>query len=458
MDIFKYLFGVTTPSAAHQAVPHPASLPTLQNELRDYSGYVRQAALERCATLGRTDLLPDVVTRLNDWVPAVRQEARAAMQSLMPLTPPGALLQILPAVLHLRGKSRSNHEDWLVRFEQQLLSLLSVQDFLDGLRGKDVQIARSCFYLLHHHGLSDPAHIIGIALATRSDTVLATQALQLCRTLAPSLQADLHMTAMSSPFGRIRTSALLALTQQPGTAELRTLAQACLLDVQSSVRYLAIHYLKTECIDARAIYHAVLADAASSTQAMRVSLLALGSMHQGHAGHDLAVIARFTGSPLPSVRLAAFSAWFKLAPADKDAIALQAMVDAFPGVQKFGMQLVRRHGAFIPYATLQTVLEASGNHALLLDYAALDKWHWLSAIARLASLHMPVRPGRLDLRAQLIQWAARSNRDATRPQPQERAFLAKPATQATLHGLLAADHGAARQLLNFELASHDLRQ
>lgn len=436
----------------------PASMPTLQDELRDYSGYVRQAALERCAVLERTDLLPDVVMRLNDWVSAVRNAARVTMQSLMPLAPPAALLQILPAVLHLRVKSRNNHEDWLVRFEQELVSLLRVQDFLDGLRGKDVPIARSCFYMLHHHALSEPAHIAGIALATRSDAVLATQALQLCRTLAPSLQADLHMTAMFSPFGRIRTSALLALTQQPGMADLRSLTQACLLDVQSSVRYLAIHYLKTQGIDARAIYHAVLADTAFSTQAMRVSLLALGSMQQGHTGHDLAVIARFTASPLPSVRLAAFSAWFKLAPADKDAIALQAMVNAFPGVQKFGMQLVQRHGAFIPYATLQALLEASGNHALLLDYAALDKWHWLSAIARLASLEVPVWPGKLELRAQLILWAARSNRDATRPQAQERAFLAKPATQAILHGLLADDHGAARQLLDLELASHDLRE
>lgn len=436
----------------------PANTPTLQDELRDYSGYVRQAALERCAALGQSDLLPDVVMRLNDWVSAVRNAARVTMQRLMSLAPPAALLQILPAVLHLRVKSRSNHEDWLVRFERQLLSLLSVQDFLDGLRGKDVQIARSCFYMLHHHALSEPAHIASIALATRSDTVMATQALQLCRTLAPSLQADLHMTAMSSPFGRIRTSALLALTQQPGTADLRTLAQACLLDVQSSVRYLAIHYLKTQGIDARAIYHAVLADAASSTQAMRVSLLALGSMQQGHTGHDLAVIARFTASPLPSVRLAAFGAWFKLAAPDKDAIALQAMVNAFPGVQKFGMQLVQRHGAFIPYATLQALLEASGNHALLLDYAALDKWHWLSAIARLASLDVPVWPGKLELRAQLILWAARSNRDATRPLAQERAFLAKPATQAILHGLLADNHGAARQLLDFELASHDLHE
>lgn len=436
----------------------PVSTSTLQDELRDYSGYVRQAAVERCAALGQSDLLPDVVMRLNDWVSAVRNAARVAMQRLMPLAPPAALLQILPAVLHLRGKSRSNHEDWLARFERQLLSLLSVQDFLDGLRGNDVQIARSCFYMLHRHALIEPAHIAGIALATRNDTVLATQALQLCRTLAPSLQADLHMTAMSSPFGRIRTSALLALTQQPGTAELRTLAQACLLDVQSSVRYLAIHYLKTQGIEARAIYHAVLADAASSTQAMRVSLLALGSMQQGHIGHDLAVIARFTASPLPSVRLAAFGAWFKLAPAGKDAIALQAMVDAFPGVQKFGMQLVRRHGAFIPYATLQALLEASGKHALLLDYAALDKWHWLSAIARLASLDAPAWPGKPELRAQLMLWAARSHRDATRPQAQERAFLAKPATQAILHGLLADDHGAVRQLLDFELASHDLRQ
>lgn len=456
MNMLKQLFGITAPTVPQPASPPPDATSTLQEELRDYSGYVRQAALERCAALGRTDLLPDVVMRLNDWVSAVRHAARATMQCLMPLASPSALLQILPAVLQLRDKSRSNHADWLIQFEQQLISLLSVRDFLDGLRGNDAKIARSCFYMLHHHALIEPAHIIRIALATRSDTVLATQAFQLCRAVVPSSQTDLYMAALASPFGRIRSSALLALTRAPGAADLRTLAQACLLDVQSSVRYLAIHYLKTQDIDARAIYHAVLADAASITQAMRVSLLALGSKHQGHSGHDLAVIGRFTEAPLPSVRLAAFSAWFKLAPRDKDAIALQAMVNVFPGVQKFGMQLVQRHGAFIPYATLQTLLEASGNHALLLSYAALDKWHWLSTIARLASLELPAGSGKLELRAQLMLWTTRSNRYATRPQAQERAFLAKPATQAILHELLADDHGEARQLLDFELASHDL--
>lgn len=47
----------------------------LSADMCHYSGYVRQAALDRAAELRSLDLLPAIVDRLNDWVPQVRQRA-----------------------------------------------------------------------------------------------------------------------------------------------------------------------------------------------------------------------------------------------------------------------------------------------------------------------------------------------------------------------------------------------
>lgn len=98
MNIFKMLFGARAATApASQSLPAaPSDQPSLEDELNHYSGYERQAALERCAALDRTGMLPLVIVRLNDWVPAVRHTARVTMQRLLPLAPVPQLLQILP--------------------------------------------------------------------------------------------------------------------------------------------------------------------------------------------------------------------------------------------------------------------------------------------------------------------------------------------------------------------------
>ncbi|QKY05285.1 hypothetical protein G3257_25560 [Janthinobacterium lividum] len=454
MNIFKMLFGAKTATApANQllpAAPHEQS--SLEGELGHYSGYERQAALERCAALDRTDLLPLVVVRLNDWVPAVRHAARATMQRLLPLTPGPQLLQILPKVLRLREMSRSDHADWLQHFERSILELLSVQDLLDGVCGKNVHVARSCFYMLHQHGLGDPAQYIGMALATRGDTVLATQALRLCASTAPEVQTALYLKAMSSPFGRIRTSALLSLTQAPGGQDMRTLAQACLLDAQASVRYLAVACLQTMGEDARISYRTILTSPGSSTQAIRVSLLSLGSLRKPE---DLELIRTFTQSKMPSVRLAAYTAWFKAAPSDKDAITLQAASDAAPGMQKFAWQMVSHQGAFIPFATLHPLLEARGDHDLLLRYASANKWQWLSTIAHLAMAHAPHRPSHTRLHHELLRWIRDSHRDTAKPDGQQHDLLSQECAQAALFALLT-EHDEHSRLLTHELTHHQL--
>lgn len=455
MNIFKMLFGAEAAAApVSQSLPAaPRDQPSLEDELGHYSGYERQAALERCAALDRTDLLPLVIVRLNDWVPAVRHAARATMQRLLPLATAPKLLQILPNVLRLREMSRSDHADWLQHFERTILELLSVQDLLDGVCGKNVHVARSCFYMLHKYGLGDRTQYIGMALATRADTVLATQALQLCASAAPDVQTALYLKAMSSPFGRIRTSAFLCLTQAHGGQDMHALALASLLDAQASVRYLATVALQARGGDARISYRAILANRTSNTQAIRVSLLALGSLR---APEDLELIRAFTQAKLPSVRLAAYNAWLKAAPSDKDAIALQAAGDVAPCMQKFAWQMVSRQGAFIPYATLHPLLEAMGDHDLLLRYASANKWQWLATIAQLALAQAPQGPSQTCLDHELLRWIRDSHRITTEPNGQQHDLLSQECVQAALRALLTGYDEQYSTLLTHELALHKL--
>lgn len=469
MNIFKMLFGIKsankpTTEPATELVParpepkQPAASESeqaiLMMELSDYSGYVRQEALRRCAALGQSELLSFVIIRLNDWVPAVRKEARKTMQHLLPLASVPQRLQILPGVLRLREMSRSDHTDWLLDFERQMLDLISVQDLLDGVCSKDAHFARSCFYMLRQHALCEPEQVISLALATRSDNMLATQALQLCGAMAPDLQTKLYLKAMASPFSRIRTSALLALTQGQLSHEVRIVVRASLFDRQAPVRYLAIHCLQSLGVDVRAIYHAVLSDTASSTQARRTSLLSLASLRDAQ---DLALIRNFTQAQLPSIRLAAYTAWFKMTPSEKDAIALQAAGDTASSMQKFALQLLQQQGAYIPYATLEALLEGSGKHDLLLAYAAVSKWQWLSSIAHLSMSQASQRAFTPHLRHHLLSWAANAHRSASVPDDQQRRRLAQESAQTALYALLADRDNDCRAVLERELAQHQLR-
>jgi hypothetical protein len=408
------------------------SIPDLIRVMADYSGYMRQAAIARAVTLAHPEFLPAIAARLNDWVPQVRDAARSALITLLPVLPQNAMLAILPAVANLRNAGRHDHTAWLATFGHDLVKHSEPHVFTDGVLGSDMRFARVCFDLLLRQALLDDATLIEVGLGSR-DIFTNVKAASTIGTLAPEKREQLYEIATQSRFATVRVIGLRGCLDQTSRQHNQKLARHSLLDSQSSVRSVAIAWLTAKSFDVRQHYHRVLASPTSSARDIRVSLTSLGALRQRD---DADTISSFGTHEVIAVRVAAYAAWLKLADGEKDTIAARALGDTANRVKKLAMEMVARQGAFIPFATACSLLTRGEDWARLMRLGGNGKWDVLEAIARIAPAADD--QARTELRARLEAWTS-STSNYYRPTAAQAALLRSDEANAALASLAGRD-------------------
>lgn len=451
MNIIRALFGGSTAaqeasrSAEHAYLNdliHRASHACSMEELLDYarhpSGYVRQAAIERCVALGRTDLLLPIAERLNDWVPQVRTLARAGILTVLPFIHAAELLAITPTVVALVRRGRDHYVEWLEQYETALVDHVGAEHLIQAARDKQVKVARIAVRLLLAHRLVEVQLVVDILLERRDDIVLADQIIALIAQLPAAERHARYCAAATSQFGAVRAGAMKMLLNGSNGAETDVaMAKAALSDPHSSVRFIATQFLQQRDYDVRQHYRSMLSDPQSTARQMRICLTALAGFRQQD---DLACIQPFTRHALVLLRTAAFAAWFKLVESDKDAIALTALNDGAPRVIKLALALVRKRGAYIPLTAIQARLLEKTHVALLLEFSTYSKWNHLESIARLSLACDLSEAMALGLDAQLHQWCRKCKYGwMERPAPEQMRFLFSHAVVRALQRLLPAE-------------------
>lgn len=448
MKIITALFRRKTP-ADHPAVEMPSlktyidrqrnliractSTEELSGFASDYSGYVRQAALVRCVELARPDLLSIVVGRLNDWVPQVRDSARTALMTLLPVVPVPQLLATLPSILHLRHAGRADHTEWVERYEQNLIRYAVAQELTEGARSQNIHVARACFHILKKYRLIEQASLIHLFLEYRNDIVVALMAVHLCSELPAEKQRELYLAAMRSHFGAVRTIALRSLLSLEGESARQEAAILALFDMQSSARAVATAFLRESGFDIRAYYRQILENSRCSLQHTRVGLIALSSVG---SSEDIDFVRTYVKAKQPAIRLAAFSAWAKLDSSAKDIVAAEALTDSSPRVRKFALQMTRKQGAYIPFEVTRETLKTRGDNRLLLSFAESNKWNWLECIATMAIDSAEDEKFKIYLTEQLGAWCRRTGGSYELPSAEQKEYLTSEYVTAILTKLL----------------------
>lgn len=452
MKILRFLFGqrkapTTSTMASHAEHRYPTDryvagiiqearvanhLDELQPLARHYSGYVREAAIARCVELALPDLFALVAERLNDWVPQVRRLARKALVTMLPFVPPTQVLSALPEILLVHSSGRDDYSSWLHEFEHALLEAVPVEEFIANAKCANIKTARACVHLLKKHSLLGPIELFDLILGRNDDIVLANLAMQYCAELPSDEQILQYKAASRSHFGSVRTIALQKVLEQTGENGLQ-FAKAALGDPQSSVRFVAVGYLRSQGIDVRALYHGLLAAQNLKARKLRILVTALASLQDAA---DIPHIQSFCTNPDISVRRAAFNSWYKLAPQDRDEIALKALQDTARGVRKFVYQLVCRYGAYISFSRIEEILSRSGDRQMLLMFAEREKWKWIEYIARLSLGLDKVESDALGLGESLERWFVFSVRSFERPSEEQARFLTSPVALSNLERLM----------------------
>lgn len=403
----------------------------------DYSGYVRQATLKRCVELARSDLLPIVVERLNDWVQEVRHSARSALITLLPVTNTPQLLATLPSILRLRYVGRADHSEWVALYEKNLIQYATVQELTEGALGSDVHIARACFDLLKKYQLIDSTALLHLSLTHRNDIVVALMAVNLGTELPPVEQNRFFLVAMRSHFGAVRTVALRSLLALEIEVPKQAIAVSALMDAQSSVRAVAMRFLKESGFDIPTYYRESLSNSHCSVQHIRVGLISLAVVGDVH---EIDFIHTFIKAEYPAIRLAAFFSWAKLAVNAKDVVAIEALKDISPRIRKFALHMIRREGAYIPFKLIQSTLNKREDVRLLLLFSESNKWDWLESIIKVAADCDQDARIKTYLAVQLKAWCYRANRSYELPNFEQKEFLISETTMSVLIHLSNGEH------------------
>jgi hypothetical protein len=471
MNIFKDLFDrLTAPMPARKPAPVPSSNQTRQFHADErvlidkitgststarlkecsnyYSGYVREAVVKRCVVLARSELVAVVAERLNDWVPQVREAARAGLLAMLEEVSVDSLLAILPDVLRTKDTGRGHYAAWVDNFERKLIERVTLVEWTRGLQGP-IKVARACAYVFDKYNLLDTASLAALLIERRDNIILANMAADVCAKLEPAYQLPHLRVLARSHFGSVRTRAIAALLEMESEPR-EAIAIDALHDVQSSVRYLGKIYLSKCGVDVREHYRGLLQGPQHLARSTCTYLISLAGFRNGD---DLELIKSFLASERSRVRLTALTAWYKIAENEKDCIAEVALSDPIPRVRKFALALVSRNGAYIPFPVVQARLGALGDWNLILRFAEKNQWNWLECIGRQSvqtGLPEAIEAG---LDRSLRDWTRRCSGWYERPGKEQISYLSSAPVLSMLRQLLKGDDEAMALLLQ-ELERH----
>ncbi|WP_028104829.1 hypothetical protein [Pseudoduganella violaceinigra] len=415
-------------------------LAELEEQLGDYSGYVRQAAVERCLELSLPGTLPLVATRLNDWVPQVRDAARAAVLAMLADASPEDQCAALQIVGALRNANRTSHAEWISAFEDILLSSAGEDGIWDWYVAAPNKLARICFEILLKRSSRILPKMLANGVSSRRDIVIACRSAQIARELPVSEGLPVLRIALNSQFGAVRRIALQALLANGGAGDL---VLDYLLDMHGTVRGIAMSHLREQQFDLNAFYRSALLDSAQRPTTHRIALLSLASL--GSSG-DLALVKEYTNAAASRLRGAAYAAWMRLAPNEKDELMLRAFSDRSPLVRKFARQVLEKHGGYASFPDLHAAIGANEYLLGLMFTVRGHKWNWLEAISLVARDIAPGSPLEKDLAAELLHWISSARWSRLRPIGAQAQSLSDPVTVQRLERLIAGDADSIGQM------------
>lgn len=417
--------------------------------IQHYSGYLREAAIGRAVEVPDAEFLLPVAGRLNDWVPEVREAARSAMLTFLAMLSVKDFLPVLPQLLALRSATRTDHSDWLERFERAFLEKADLDLLRIAVQQNEYGISRACYSLALRYDAMDIDELIDLGLHSK-DVVLAVWSVQLCEKLFGSTRLLKLHEATHSPFGTVRATALrslLSLGSMESQRSQREVAFSFLLDGQGAVRDIAMQWLKDAGIDVRSQYLNALLGEQASPETLRICLLALSRCG---TSSDVEMIKTFVTSLSPSVRAAAFLGWVKLTPESKDLVADRVLADESPRVQKLAVFLMHRLGAYIPFERVMALAISGQSHRLALRLSMSDKWNWLECIVQIglnakddAEL-LTVLAGHLD------RWLRDEGKSYSAPTAQQVSMLSDKRSTDTLQTLCGKNWLALQIILRMQ--------
>ncbi|MCC2961130.1 HEAT repeat domain-containing protein [Massilia sp. IC2-278] len=399
-----------------EALHRTTHIEQVQPYLAHRDGYIRQAAVEYCGRLAPEGAVARLVERLNDWVPQVRAAARRALEAVVPTASAADLCGALPAAYALLHAKRETHAQWVAAFERTIIDQAGAPALAGALQGRDIQVGRAVFRLLAGTHAMTPQALFALVVPASSDIVLTRLAFDHLERSEEGCGESELVRAFASKSTPIRARALRALIARGITRYV----EDALFARQASLRAVAAAHLAGQGQDVAALYREALTVPGASPARIGICLAELGASRQLSC---LDSINPFLHHPVARVRSRAAQAWLRLAPAERDEIALRVLADPAPELRVLLLQLVRKHGAYLPFEAVRMQLQAPADRALLWWFADMNHWDALGTAMWLAEREPDgdaALPSWYPDLADWVRWARMARR---KPTDTQRGFL-----------------------------------
>ncbi len=199
------------------------------------NGYFREKAVRALSRMTSGAELPYLVIRLNDWVPVIWNRSNTAVLQRLNPQNARAIIDALPLIFRLRGRSRHDHHD-LVDLAIATLSEPEARPELElGLRSKDGAIRRCCLQVVLEAGFFDNSTIIDHLIKEPVPTNRSFILRQISSGLTPEEFRPYRSALLRDKSAPVRLTALRLLHQFNPTESIAELELA-VFDEDSAVR------------------------------------------------------------------------------------------------------------------------------------------------------------------------------------------------------------------------------
>lgn len=346
-----------------------------------YNGHIREASIKQLALLNTPTAIPALLVRINDWVPQVRQAADTALQQLATTENAATYIRYLPKIYHLKNCRRYNHQSFIQFFEDYISAPENRNHIIEAIEAPCSETASIALKICRHQNWLPKFDLISIGLQHPKDSV---------RLLATQYLADLHgksleqaiKIALKDHFPAVRRTALLiAQDVQPKWLDMTKY----LFDAHSSIRDIAIYYLKNKNIDIKELYRPYFYS--EDAKKLNISIWGMSALSNIDAIPDIQTQLQH---PYPYIRKQAALALLNLQGSDSHSILLHYLNDPSPSVAKLIAHNFKKQKIRITASELlKIVKQPAAAHTILACRIIMhkaNKWEQLIALYQLRSI------------------------------------------------------------------------
>ena len=416
-DVGRKWLGLRPRSVAGLPLPRHNSAAVLGMASFHGNGYVREAAVRCLDGIEDGSEVPFLLIRLNDWVEAVRNSARQAIERRLQRGELPRLADHLYFVFRLSEQQRSDHSSIVAAVVQNLARPENHPILRELISSENRYIRRMTYQRLMQLPGDHLLRLVQAGLGS-DDPVVRLWTVRTAPASFDSVElAEFLQGIERDRFMAVRREALRVHAEHlPDTSQ--TAMTSALLDRSTAVREEARFQLRKQGVRSCDTFYREAVGAGCQIEA---ALLGLGEMG---TESDASMAVPFLKSSGARVRRAAVYAVGRLAPQQHVAELWERITDDSPRVAKEAAKALRNCGHIVDAAEIWAVYQADSREhvhlALLQLLDQLGAWHKLPYLIRLSSgtsEHVVARAKSLILGI--------VNRVFTRPSPEEKRLIAE---------------------------------